>query len=450
VLVGLAALLVAIAGGGAYFLLVPRGNNDAPATDDEEEPTSPIVRKSQPRPLIVLSPEEEKKVNEVTRRGIEFLKKSQRPDGSWAGTGNPQHVAGGSALAGLTLLECDAKAADPVIQKAALFLRGRCPRMNQTYELSLAILFFGRLGDAQDRERIQQLALRLAAGQKPQGGWEYDCPILASQEETQLLKVLKDLRTAGRDLLFKSQPKLLQSLPPNLKNLAVLGDAANRPKAFFREGMADNSNTQFALLGLWAARRQGLPLEPSLALVARRFEASQNPDGSFHYRGNSSVSPLPTMTCAGLLGLAVGYGVARDTKGQWGGKRTGRPLQDPAVTRAVKVLSQRVGEARKDPKSPPPAMTELYFLWSVERVAVLWRLKTIGLKDWYRWGLDMLFSHQRPDGSWHAGKGVGTTSDIDTCFALLFLQRVNLAEDLTEKLEELAEMPTPEGMVRKE
>ena len=30
-------------------------------------------------------------------------------------------------------------------------------------------------------------------------------------------------------------------------------------------------------------------------------------------------------------------------------------------------------------------MQEMYFLWSVERVAMLYDLKTIGGRDWYAW-----------------------------------------------------------------
>lgn len=36
---------------------------------------------------------------------------------------------------------------------------------------------------------------------------------------------------------------------------------------------------------------------------------------------------------------------------------------------------------------------ELYYLWSVERVAMLYNLQLIGQKDWYRWGADHLIAH---------------------------------------------------------
>jgi predicted Zn finger-like uncharacterized protein len=443
-----AVLLLAGGGAAAYFTLL-RGGPAPGGGGDEETPFVNVTARPQPRPLIVLTPAEEQKVQEVTGRGIEFLRRVQNPQGFWDGFQPGAHRVGVTALTGLTLLECGVKADDTAIQKAAGFLRENAPRSLATYELSLAVLFFNRLGDKQDGQRINDLALNLVAGQSPQGAWTYGCPGLTPPERDQLLGVLKELRASSREEFARNRDRWVNALPARLRNLAVLQDTEKRPPQFFNGG-GDNSNTQFALLGLWAARRHGLPLEPSLALVARHFEATQLPNGAWSYSQPYSIaSPTqaPTMTCAGLLGLAVGHGVAKDTKGRWGGKRTVRPAQDPAVKKALEVVRQRVGDARKDPKAPPPPMPEMYFLWSVERVAVLWRLKTIGDHHWYQWGLDMLAAQQQPDGHWKAPTGHGSCPVLDTAFALLFLQRANLAEDLTEKLQELAEMPVWGGEV---
>jgi hypothetical protein len=72
-------------------------------------------------------------------------------------------------------------------------------------------------------------------------------------------------------------------------------------------------------------------------------------------------------------------------------------------------------------------------------VAVLYNLPKIMDKEWYTWGMNLLLAHQRGDGSWQPNISVGYRSDIlDTCFALLFLQRANLAQDLTDKLQGLS------------
>ena len=76
---------------------------------------------------------------------------------------------------------------------------------------------------------------------------------------------------------------------------------------------------------------------------------------------------------------------------------------------------------------------DLYLLWSLERMAVIYDLKKIGSVDWHEWGTDIILEHQEVDGSWKERfPGVP-----DTCFALLFLRRANLVKDLTNKLRDL-------------
>jgi hypothetical protein len=72
-----------------------------------------------------------------------------------------------------------------------------------------------------------------------------------------------------------------------------------------------------------------------------------------------------------------------------------------------------------------------YFLWSLERAAVAYGLDSIGGKDWYTWGADFLVADQEKDGSW---QGVHGEYGADTCFALLFLRRADLAKDLSSKM----------------
>src|SRR5262249_4489516 len=69
--------------------------------------------------------------------------------------------------------------------------------------------------------------------------------------------------------------------------------------------------------------------------------------------------------------------------------------------------------------------------WSLERMAVAFGLPTIGGKDWYDWGAGILLSNQANDGGW---KGEYGDYGADTCFALLFLRRADLAKDLSASL----------------
>jgi hypothetical protein len=72
-----------------------------------------------------------------------------------------------------------------------------------------------------------------------------------------------------------------------------------------------------------------------------------------------------------------------------------------------------------------------YFLWSLERVCVAYDVDKIGKTDWYDWGAAVLLANQNAGGGWLNGMFPGPP---DTCFALLFLRRANLAQDLTRAL----------------
>src|SRR5262249_13101924 len=143
-----------------------------------------------------------------------------------------------------------------------------------------------------------------------------------------------------------------------------------------RQKDSDNSNTQFAILALWAAKRHDLPLQRTLALIVKRFRKGQDPDtGGSGYLATGQEKGLgvkhPTMTCAGLLGLAVGLGLANEAKSASAkGNAARNPVaKDPAIQRGLKFLAEAVG----NPSRPwqKPALIDMYFIWSVERVAVI-------------------------------------------------------------------------------
>ena len=466
-------------------------------TPDRSDPPPPA-----PVRLAMLPPEEQAKVDKAIDKGVKYLKRQQRDSGSWAP--GRVHVVGLAALPALTLLECGVPASDPAVRKAVAFVRKWVVSEAQTYDLALAILLLDRLGDKRDRRLIQNLALRLAAGQKASGGWTYTCPVLNPRETQDLFVALQQMRPKHPQQLFEADrgdrvmeffvPKLpsqggtssgdtgrfeepaavapepgtktpagtipqtaealatlpldklparklkIPGLPARLKELPVLKPLPKAADLPPRDG-TDNSNTQFAILGVWAATRHGVPMERTLALLVKRFRKSQNTTGSWGYSYSTSGNMYgsPAMTCSGLLGLAVGHGLVSGR-----GAVKNPAASDPAIKRGLLILANDIGKPMKlaiGGKRRPMARTGVnyYFLWSVERVGVLFNLKNIGAKDWYGWGAEVLVDSQNDEGSWRSMYPLPT----DTCFALLFLKRANLTRDLTKKLDFLAE--TSEG-----
>jgi serine/threonine protein kinase len=396
------------------------------------------------RPL--LPADLQKLVNQAIDRGVEHLKKNQLAFGAW----DNRYTTALAALPGLTLLECGVPSSDPRIQKAARFVRDRVPYHNSdktTYELSLALLFLDRLGEAKDKPLIQAIALRLVAGQLADGGWTYRLPMLPPDDENKLLRFLEQTRPAPRAVDRAVQKP--GDLPPRLRRLPVAAHAAGKKAAAnpLIQGVADNSNTQFATLALWAARRHDLPLERSLDLLARHFRKTQLSSGAWKYRPGWA-NDTPAMTGVGLLGLAVGHGLDVDKK----------TVKDAQIDKGLKALGKAIGkplgadflpQLRKNGKGQlvragrPQSPINLYLLWTVERVGVLYRVREMDGKDWYLWGVEQLLPSQAEDGSWFAGGYPGSTQPIDTCFALLFLKRANLTKDLTTRLEFVVEGRPP-------
>jgi len=398
---------------------------------------------------------EREQVQQAIENGVRHLKNSQAVDGSWQ-----THPVGATALAALALLESEVPATDPAIQKAADYLRKSWADVHDehtTYAISLTILLLDRLGEAGDVPIIQALAIRLLSGQFATGEWSYHCPDIPGES----LRRLKGLVEQQRELKATSSlPKpgpsssgAKQALPKDIQQLLARLEhdqgAAQGRAQINTIGGGDNSNTQFAILGLWAARRQGMPVEKALARTANRFRTTQHADGGWGYMASLGNLPglgdsTPSMTCAGLLGLALGYGNAREVvlrAGPRPGPAVGgakkalptEPGKDPAIRAGFAALGTVVGQPLGNAGQGFLAggLSDAYYLlWSVERVGVSYSLPTIGGKDWYTWGAAYLLDAQQADGSWMGKFG----ADVDTSFALLFLRRANLNPDLTAHL----------------
>jgi hypothetical protein len=367
------------------------------------------------------------------KNGVAYLRSLQKEDGTW-----PHEDIGATALAALTLLECGAAAEDPAVVKAAQAVRRRSIRLTHTYSLSLVLLFLDRLDDPRDLPIIRSLGARLLHGQNAAGGWTYSCPRLEKPEMRRLTALL-DL-PANRGAVADPARGLLPEEPVT-KDIQMKNERIRKGEPpSVHEISGDNSNTQFATLALWVARRNGVAVKKAVAQVGKRFQTTQAPTGGWGYVG---PQPTATMTCAGLLGLAIAQGSANEAAYRADFSRLHKdprlakpkampdPLKDSAISAGLAALASVLDTGTQTSIQRPPE-DDFYFWWSVERVAVAFDLTTIGKVDWYAQGTANLLRQQKPDGRW-----VGIYKDFggaDTCFALLFLQRANLAQDLTFSL----------------
>ncbi len=524
-----------------------RAEPPRPQPAKEDAPKAEILRAPTPAredaPQVRwLPPGVQPRVDRAIDNGVEFLRRQQHADGSWghqSGKAGRWYTPGLTALSALTLLECGVKASDPQVQLAAKYLRQRMPDVTATYSISMTILFFDRLGESRDAARIRTLAVRLIAGQKPSGGWDYYCPTLKDEEELGLLALLYQDRPTTPGDLFSTQPSkapaadlepargdhklegdlyrprpskvppldLFITQAPALKGKpadkqapkpAVEDEPATRPEApappeksapvedktepapppsappgrtlpgdsrrlsakaleaaarlpeslrrtpalrsadLLRDlpnlstPRTDNSNTQFAILGLLTAENHDVPMERTTALLDWRFRNSLTTSFGWNYQPKWQTTP--SMTAAALMGLALKHGLLLPNRRDRGRNVT---VPEPLIQRGFFTLDGmleqylagfQLGRANLD-------KLDLYCLWTIERVAVLYNLRTLGMLEWYPAGVQLLLPMQRDDGSWSpAGSNCLKEDAVSTSFALLFLKRSNLARELTERL----------------
>ncbi|MBY0229157.1 MAG: hypothetical protein K2W96_07770, partial [Gemmataceae bacterium] len=407
-----------LAGVAASIALYPSGQGDTKAplakTPPKEKPNE--KRKPTPKPTPALSP-----VQQAVAKGVRYLKSAQLPSGTWGDT----HPAGLAALGALALIESGVPENDPHVAKALKFVREAVPSLEKTYELAVAVLLMDRLRHREDDGRVRSMLLRLAAGQTVAGGWSYSCPLVPPEEERPLLLALKLAAPdkpaglfvqgpGGRPLglLFVADPgkdaptrkdddeppqatpaadppitakEATAKLPPARRKLPSVDTTDGPAKWPEGDDGSDNSNTQLATLALWAGRKRDVPVGRALARVVGRFRNSQKPTGGWGYLYQSSAAAAlsldtttPSMTGAGLICLAVGWGLA-DT-GKLRPDARGK-TEDPAIRDALATLGKCVGMPGGRPaKGDDPDALDLYHLWTVERVAVLYGLDELGGK----------------------------------------------------------------------
>ncbi len=299
-------------------------------------------------------------------RGIKYLRQAQRPDGSWETDLPAVGMPGGwSSLAVLALLNAGVPVEDATISKGLKYLRGLKPGM--TYVRALQTMVFVEAGQVEDGERLRDnvkwlIEARVLDGAKLRG-WTYSKgPV----------------------------------------------------------GTSDNSNTQYAVLGLWAGRQGGVGIKREIWEGIREFYTrTQDEEGGWGYvtQGVAARGSSLTMTSAGLCGLLIG-GMELNQGRDDGTKATcGQYQENPPLTKALNWIS---GPGRDRLQLDLPQRT-FYNLYGIERVGRLSGLRFLGGHDWYREGCKWLVRAQQFDGSWSAPGAWDQWPIVSTSFALLFL-----------------------------
>jgi hypothetical protein len=317
-------------------------------------------------------------VRESITAGIKYLRETEAGRGNLDKSieGNAIFPGGVTALATFALLTAGVPPDDPMVHRCLTYLRG-VPQ-EQTYVVALQTMVYAAAGEVQDKDRIQQNVDWLLRarhyttddkGRRVLKGWTY--------------------QAAGSD--------------------------------------ADNSNTQYALLGLHEGHAAGAKIDAKVWEEIREYYTRHTEDNqgralayqNWGYKGGNS--PIPTMTASALCGMVIAgmdLNAGRETLRPDGtADRCGVYEEDEHVAAALRLIGRQMPRGPQEVGAMPHTY---YWLYSIERAGRLSGQRFLGGIDWYRLGCRFLVTHQnRADGSW-SGEGHPV---IATSFALLFLAK---------------------------
>jgi hypothetical protein len=322
-------------------------------------------------------------VNKAIDNGIVYLKRNYDKETHWESfviTSLTSMKGGITALATLSLLNCGVRADDEVVGKALDYLRKLDPQ--KTYVVALCNLCLAEVREPKDQARIK----------------------------------------ANTDWLLKTAVR---------KNGKITGWSYPDPGI----ERVDASNTQYALLGLYAAKQAGVKIDDAewkqiLALYKDTQISESKDTGSWSYIEVDKSGSF-TMTTAGVCGLLIAR-MGLDDSGQGLDPATGVAKdcgvypENEAVRKGMNWLGNKF---RFD--GAEAAKSTYYNVYGIERVGRLSGQRFIGKADWYREGCKFLVDGQRADGSWASGESEGGSEQgslrgvnvISTSFALLFLSK---------------------------
>jgi hypothetical protein len=362
----------------------------------------------------------QKEIDEAVHKGVDFLKGAPSP-GAHSGIKNSDE------LILFTLLHAGVSEKNEVFQK---YLKAVLDApLEKTYKVALQAMALEELDRATYQGRIAQCAQFLVDNQCKNGQWSYgkpdefatDIPTTSEPKKSVATPVKeKDDRSGARDFgAERPRPKITRKIPVTKKK--------DGPES------GDNSNSQYASLGLRACFDAGITLPEGVLQAARKWwvESLHADEGStagkdavttggeavkiqgWSYKTADQGKPTLPMT-AGAVGATVIYEylLGHDWK------------KDPVTKAGMAWLAKHFAISKN-----------YYYLYALERAGMLYGTESIGTHAWYFEGAGFIVGDQNPDGSW--GHRTKTEEDTwDTCFAILFLKRATRAiasEDPSKK-----------------
>jgi hypothetical protein len=322
----------------------------------------------QPRSATITQDE----VDEAIKKGTDFLMQ---------GCSNMITSTQETELLFYTLIRSGAKIPEDIIQSFLDLLLNN--ELDNTYQVALLAMALSELDRVKYIERIIQCAEFILANQLPTGGWGYDMRKVGKFINTETPRPI----TATETTSTKSVRKISIKIP------------LRRVSYGREEAIWDTSISQYAILGLRACADANIEIPVKIWYDAEQaFSSKQFADGSWNCHANGMITHSMTVGGMGSLAICLFY--------------QGKHIQeDRRIKRAINWLVKYFTITGLTEK-----WNHYYYIYGLERAGALVGTEFFDQYQWYPLGVSYLLKEQKKDGSWNG-------SDIDTCFALLFLRR---------------------------
>ena len=368
---------------------------------------------------------DQKKVDEAIKRGIGFLRRS----GSPGGHGKAKNSDG---LILLTLLHADVPTKDPHLQK--YLKKVLDAELERTYQVALRAMCLEELDRVKYQKHIANCAQFLVDNQCENGQWSYGGPTEFIKDPSVATGIVprKGPGTSGLKDFTSTGASSGRRVKPPVKRKIHVKKRKSGP------ARGDNSNSQYAALGLRACYDAGVRVSETVISRARSWWVRNQHTGP----GDEPKRP----------GIATGgSGVPRGWSYRESGKHKPYGSMTAGAVSAVVIYDHILHRNWKRDKTVKDGMAWLeknytvtknpgpcqhgghpkkflgYYLYAFERVGMLYGTVKFGSHFWYLDGAEWLLSKQRGDGAWsvshHSGKKGNPNPVWDTCFAILFLKR---------------------------
>ena len=285
--------------------------------------------------------------------------------------------------------------------------------LNQTYQTGLRGLVLEGLHRRDYQKQLMQIGLFFSQNQSKNGQWGYSGATRKMIPARYKTPALATLKLKNRRKPVSTGSTVVSTDPADVPAGKEIKLPPPPPVNRVSKVGGDNSNSQYAMMGLLGAARAAVVIPKETWRRAEKFyESNQLDDGGWGYAKDGKKGDMSSgsMTAASLSSLIVAkFYLGKDFK------------NEPSVQKGLSCLGGMMSFAGNPGGG---GQWQYYFIYGIEKVGSVSGLEQIGGRRWYEEGSSYLLSAQRPDGSWRSIVDKGPSNVVtDTCFAILFLKR---------------------------